>query len=110
MKNLIELDVSNNQIESIPTFIDSMVNLSKFFANDNRIADLPLSVFQLKSLTVLELRNNMIKIIPPEFSQLTQLIRLDISNNNLTDIPNSIKRMKNLKVTLFRIFNSYKRF
>ena len=72
--NVISLDLSNNNLNSIPD-----------------------KVFLLSSLQKLDLKNNNIVNVQNEIENLTKLKKLDISNNKLTTIGKSLSKL-NLSV------------
>ncbi|TXT61412.1 MAG: Leucine-rich repeat domain protein [Promethearchaeota archaeon] len=95
LENLIELDLSYNQINSL-SGIEAYSNLKVLKLNNNKIEVIrPLKT--LKHLEELSLRNNKISFIK-DISDLVQLKKLDLSGNlNLTKIPETLNKIPSLK-------------
>ncbi|MFH4976638.1 hypothetical protein AB6A40_003347 [Gnathostoma spinigerum] len=92
--NLSILILAGNQIEHIPREIRQMADcLRDLDASCNRLRSVPADLSLLKSLRVLNLRNNRLKQLPSEISRL-QLRSLDISENELTDLPTDLRFMQ----------------
>lgn len=113
-KNLIFLDIHNNQLQniSLPLLprLDSLIlgynkisliknvnlsySLTVFDINNNKLDTFPLEVICLQKLKTLNIQNNNINDIPSTVSLLTELVRLNIEGNPLRRI-NSKIRMSN---------------
>lgn len=121
MNYLYQLDLSFNELESIPSSIGTLINLSSLFISNNKlkiipneicnlkllknldlsfnsISSLPQSYPSLYSLTVCNLRRNKIKYLPNDIYNLTSLQILDLSANYLEYLPKEIGYLTNLKV------------
>jgi len=81
---LIEMNLSNNKLESFPLFVNPV--LSKLDISGNFIKMVPGELFE-SSLTLLNLSSNKIKTIPKSFQNMISLERLDISFNELEEAP-----------------------
>lgn len=121
---LTDLDLTNNEIESIDflsfshlnqltllnlsyNYIDdltpfySMKSLRALYLSDNKISKIPTGISKLSSLTILNLNRNYIKDIPNEISKLNNLKSLHLEGNLISTLPESISSMKQLtKVSL----------
>ncbi|CAF0735188.1 unnamed protein product [Rotaria sp. Silwood1] len=82
LRKVKSIDLSNNQIESLPGCIPCIhtLDLSK-----NHLTKLPENFGQLKSLKQLDLFDNHITNLPISFCELTKLEYLDLKNNPLDD-------------------------
>lgn len=83
MPNLVELDLSRNQIEDI-TFLANLKRLRHLKIGNNQIKDIT-PLHRVRQLTSLEINNNLIEDITP-LRSLTQLEQLNISNNQVFNI------------------------
>jgi Leucine-rich repeat (LRR) protein len=96
LKNLITLDLAGNQLESLPPEIEKLTNLSTLDLSRNQLECLPPEIEKLTKLIRLDLSRNQLECLPPEIEKLTKLIRLDLYNNQLTTLPEGIGKLKNL--------------
>ncbi|XOF35266.1 MAG: COR domain-containing protein [Candidatus Electrothrix sp. YB6] len=96
LMNLTRLDLDYNQLTSLPPEIGQLTNLTKLYLDGNQLTGLPQEIGQLTKLTVLGLGNNQLTNLPLEISQLTNLTVLDLSDNQLTSLPPEICQLTNL--------------
>ena len=66
-------------------------------SDDNKLTELPESLWELTQLQVLNLAFNQLTAVPKSISQLSRLHTLDISYNQLTAIPDIIGRLYKLQ-------------
>jgi small GTP-binding protein len=92
-----ELDLSNNQISSLPPEIVQLTNLQTLKIAGNQISSLPREIGQLTNLQTLDISFNQISSLPPEIGQLTNLQSLDISGNQISSLPPEIVQLTNLQ-------------
>jgi small GTP-binding protein len=92
-----ELDLSNNQISSLPPEIVQLTNLQTLDISDNQISSLPPEIVQLTNLQFLNISDNQISSLPPEIVQLTNLQSLDIGGNQIRSLPREIFQLTNLQ-------------
>ncbi|XP_053605143.1 protein phosphatase PHLPP-like protein isoform X2 [Plodia interpunctella] len=111
--NLVEMDVSNNKLSSLPQWLSGCSDLTTLYASNNQLTSLPDHLFcsELSSLSKLRLAHNKIATIPsmprlraplkeillhdnciqslPEnfFSVCDRLCVLNLSNNRLSRLP-----------------------
>lgn len=101
MKDLIELDFSNNSVNCFPTCIP--VQIQTIYASNNRLfySPLPFSILEgpgcLVNLVFLDLGFNQLEELPMEFGALISLKNLQINDNTLTAIPEAFNRLVNLQ-------------
>ncbi|ETE66888.1 Leucine-rich repeat-containing protein 57 [Ophiophagus hannah] len=85
--NLRTIDLSNNKLESLPSFIGKFSVLKSLALNHNRLTVLPEDLCKLKKLEILHLNNNQLTRLPSSFGQLAALKTLSLSGNKLQTIP-----------------------
>lgn len=90
LTKLTSIDAGNNQITSLPTSMANLTNLNTIFLDYNKLSSFPLILLNNKKLSYLILDSNEIPSLPDTIEQLTKLEFFDISGNNLTKIPDSL--------------------
>ena len=92
------LDVSNNQLISLPDSIGNLQVLSVLHVSYNQLISLPNSFGGLRNLTELHLRNNKLPLLPKSIGDMQGLLWLDVSHNKLNSLPEeSIGKLQKLK-------------
>ncbi|PQJ09114.1 GTP-binding protein [Flavipsychrobacter stenotrophus] len=85
---LEKLDLSENNINSIEDdAFEGLENLIELDLSFNKLQYLPSSIGQLKKLKRLNLSGNEISSLPKEFENLTSLEFLDFNNNPIGRVP-----------------------
>jgi len=85
LKNLQELNLADNQFIPLPSVIGKLANLKWLNLCNNKLTALPKMIGNLKNLTSLNLNINELSALPKEISNLTNLQVLYLSGNQLTD-------------------------
>jgi Leucine-rich repeat (LRR) protein/protein-tyrosine phosphatase len=80
--------------------INHQVKLKTLNLSENQIVSIPYEVKSLCCLKELKLNKNLIKNIPDHFQFFDDLETLDLSQNKIDSIDHSIGRLKNLKTLL----------
>lgn len=92
------LDISNNQISSLPNELVNLKNIKELFINKNNLGEFPLIITQLSGLKVLNLGYNPINVLPKEIANLTLLEKLVIEAMPLSFVLNpEIGKLDQLK-------------
>lgn len=101
------LDLSNKNLDKIPSYVFNMTELEKLDVSHNALTGaIQAEIRQLRNLKVLDASDNQMTGVPAEVGQLSKLEVLDLSNNQLTGLPNELGNLKNLK-TLNLSGNAY---
>lgn len=83
LQNLIHLDLSQNHFDLFPEVVTTLPDLMELNFHSNRLSRLPGSIGQMKSLSVLDLSHNPLHTLPEEIFELRRLVRLDLQNTHL---------------------------
>ncbi|KAK6029501.1 leucine Rich repeat-containing domain protein [Ostertagia ostertagi] len=100
--NDLRLDLSSNDITSIPSSIRDLTQLTELFLYKNKLTQLPSELGNLVSLRKLGLSENALCSLPDSLASLTQLETLDLRHNKLTEIPSVIYRITSLETLWLR--------
>ncbi|CAH1791746.1 unnamed protein product [Owenia fusiformis] len=100
LKQLVVLDLSDNNIVMLPSNMNSMTCLAELRLRNNQISEVPLGFCQgnlRNTLCVLDISKNKLKNLKPSFCSLTSLIQLKLDENYLTCLPEGIEKLINLR-------------
>lgn len=96
--SLLVLNVSRNQLVSIPPDVGNLVMLRELLAANNRIASLPKEISFCAQLRKLNLHRNFLTELPRELQHCERLEEIDASSNELTQLPPELGKLPNLRV------------
>lgn len=130
LENLIDLDISNNDIKDIPNEISNLKKLEFLKCNNIKIVSFPESIQyckelkeihakfsylenipsiigELKKLSFLDLRGTKIRTLPETIGDCSSLETLDLDNTRLQSLPKSLLHLKEIQeiFTEFTPFN-----
>ena len=88
--NKNELDLSNNQLASLPDAIGSWTALQWLNLSGNRLASLPAAIGSLTALQWLNLDSNQLASLPAAIGSWTALQALFLDGNQLASLPDAI--------------------
>lgn len=88
---ILELDVSHNRLETLPTDINQLHDLVHLDCSNNILENIPVITF--KHLEQLKFSNNQLAKFPDQITDLSTLKSLDLSYNYLTELPDTIAKL-----------------
>jgi len=97
-KNLRNLDLSRNKINSLPSSIGNFKVMKTLSLSKNKIAALPDDMGKMTKLENLNLSFNLMQSIPSSFQQLKHLREVNLSHNNFTTFPTALLNLKQMNV------------
>ena len=86
----VVLNLSDNNIPSLPSEIGKLVNLQEFYIARSHLRSLPGEIRLFTKLRILDLHDNNLSGIPAEIGQLPAIEKIDLSDNRITDLPNEL--------------------
>ena len=89
----LELDLSENQLTTLPESITNFSNLTGLYLRFNELTELPDSIGNLRNLKGLYLNSNQLINLPNYVGHLNKLTALDLRHNQLTNLPESISNL-----------------
>ena len=90
------LDLSNNQLSSLPKDISRLHKLKVAFFSDCNFTTFPAELAQCRSLEMIAFKNNHMTMIPPH-SFPRKLRWLILTNNRITSLPSTIGQCHRLQ-------------
>ena len=81
------LDVSRNQLTTLPNGIRGLKDLVEIKSGRNLLAMLPETMGGLLNLEIIQFQHNNLRTLPETIGLLTRLQHVDIRNNRLIDLP-----------------------
>lgn len=94
---LIKLYLSDNNLSSLPSEVQSLKKLQLLALDFNCFEELPAVVCRLTHLNILYLGNNRLYRLPRELEDLKELNTLWLETNCFTDFPQVVCELSNLK-------------
>lgn len=94
-KNLIEIDLSLNNITGLPKEFCNLYNLEVCILSCNKILYLPEEFYKLEKLKVLRLDTNKLCMLPNS-TKLGSLESLDLYDNDIYEVPEEIENIEKL--------------
>ncbi|XP_053102042.1 leucine-rich repeat-containing protein 69 isoform X2 [Hemicordylus capensis] len=98
LKNLVLLNLNNNQLSNLPVEIHRLENLECVSLDNNQLQCIPKELCYLRKLRKLYLSHNSIITLPEEIGYLTKLKVLILSRNQIEELPDGLSKLKRLRV------------
>lgn len=98
--NLVDLDISQNNLPKIPDVIYNFVNLRRLNVSDNEIKEVSTNIELLQKLETLNLSRNELVALPSTLCKLSKLKQFYVNDNSLNfdGIPSGIGKMGALQI------------
>jgi Leucine-rich repeat (LRR) protein len=101
LEDLQQLDATNNRLRVLPPVLAELPALKKLMLAHNQLTQLPeLGAFNLPPLVQLVASHNALTAVPPSFAGLIYLVELDLSHNRLGTLPSGLGGMRALKTLM----------
>ena len=97
LANLENLDLSGNQLRSLPQSFAKLTKLRGLKLRHNRLSSVPQLIGRLANLRWLDLASNALTSLPESLGQLRNLEALTLYGNKLATVPSSIEQLQNLR-------------
>jgi hypothetical protein len=97
LTSLTKLNMSYNDLDSVPPEIQNLKFLKVLNLNSNNLSSLPPELGNLTALRTLNLQGNNLEVLPNSLGNLTALRTLNLQGNNLEVLPNSLGNLTALR-------------
>ena len=97
-KDIISLDLSFNQIQSLPDEIGLLKTMKHFNCACNALNELPTSIGRLRRMNELKLNGNKLSTLPDQIGLCCRLSKLYLNENALVSLPHSIAECSSLTI------------
>ena len=98
--HLKELNLSGNDLESLPDWLGELTHLQELFLDGNQLSTVPASLGQLANLQELRLHRNRLIVVPEALGNLGRLEELHLDGNQLRTLPEALGKLRSLKKLL----------
>ena len=97
-KNLLSLDISNNNLQYISAEISQLTRLTTFVARNNNLRDdaIPKAFAGMSSLRHINFSGNQLTEFPIHLTHILDLKYLSLGANKISYLPREIHRLKRL--------------
>ena len=94
------LDLSHNQLESLPESFGLQFHLRTLIIRHNKLKSLPKSFVHLVKLEKIDLSNNLLKELPEDIGKMEAISKLNVADNKLKLLPLSLGASETIKMVL----------
>jgi len=94
LSKLEELDLSYNNIGRLPALFGAFTQLKSLIIAYNSLKEISQNIGNLSALQYLDASYNQLKSLPNALAQLTNLQYLELSNNQLNQLPGNIHQLR----------------
>lgn len=91
--NLTCLQISNNQLKSLPEKIGNLTGLTHLSIGNNNLQSLPVTIGYLNNLEVLEINDNQLQFLPESINSLIKLRTLSLARNQFHNLVEDILKL-----------------
>ncbi|KAI9010440.1 hypothetical protein CLU79DRAFT_710459 [Phycomyces nitens] len=98
LTRLTFLDLSHNQLETLPESIRYLKHLQHLNLANNLIPELPSVIQFFVKLNHLDLSNNPLQELSANIARLTQLTMLDLTGTKISNVPSELLRLTKVSV------------
>ena len=98
LENILDLDISNNEIEEIPNEILNLKKLEYLKCSSIKIKSLPYSIKECKELKEIHLKFSYLEELPPTIGELKELTFLDLRGTRIHNLPETIGKCSSLEM------------
>ncbi|KDO31536.1 hypothetical protein SPRG_19496 [Saprolegnia parasitica CBS 223.65] len=95
--DLYKLDLSYNQLRSLPEALRELAGLKWLKVKDNQLTRLPASLGSLQLLVYLDVSDNRLNDVPEFVGDLLLLRELCVTSNTISTLPSSLGRLEHLE-------------
>lgn len=92
LKKLKSLDLSGNDITTLPKEFSELENLKSVNLANNQIKEIPDALIKCSGIKVINLNNNAIDEVPKELFHKSQLKKLFLNNTDIKHLPDGIEK------------------
>ncbi len=90
------LNIEYNELTDLPAELGQLTALEELYLGHNELSELPASLSQLKHLRKLYLPSNLVSVLPSKLDTLIHLEDLDISDNGIVELPADFGKLRRL--------------
>ena len=102
MSNLNILDLSHNQLKTLPKNIDKLINLNFLNINNNILTKIPTDLHKLNNLVLIECEYNQVRIINKKLLSIKNFLNINETTYEINNLSEKIEIIifKNLNISL----------
>ena len=102
LSNLNILDLSHNQLKTLPKNIDKLINLNFLNINNNILTKIPTDLHKLNNLVLIECEYNQVRIINKKLLSIKNFLNINETTYEINNLSEKIEIIifKNLNISL----------